>query len=107
MRTGKRERRAGPRLELETAAEVRQGDEWISGVTTDLSDGGVRVRADAPVEIGAVLQVGFTLPTGEFRARAVVRHASEGELSLEFFELSHQAQMTLTAMMGQRLVSWG
>lgn len=101
------ERRAEPRVALERQVEMPHGFTSIEGTTIDLSEGGIRVSTETSAAPGTDFELKLTLPTCALIAHAVVRHASPGELALEFTGLSHVARSTLTGIMGQRLVSWG
>ena len=73
-----------PRIEVDRLATVRSGARVCGVNTRDISQGGVKVETDAPLEIGA--QVVITLD--KFRPlQGVVRWCGEGFAGIAFHQL--------------------
>ena len=73
-----------PRIEVDRLATVRSGARVCGVNTRDISQGGVKVETDAPLEVGA--QVVLTLD--KFRpVQGVVRWCGEGFAGIAFHQL--------------------
>lgn len=69
------ERRHYPRRPIAVAATIDLESEhnFYAGVTSDISEGGVFIASDAPLEVGDEVDLALTLFANEVRARGEVR----------------------------------
>lgn len=79
------------------------GERVISRVTT-IGLGGLYICTSKPAEIGAILKLLFELPSGEVRARAVVRsvEANKG-MGVEFTGMGYEARARLHQLLKRLL----
>jgi len=102
------ERRAAPRIPLETDVAVGGGGRVQTGVSSDVSPTGVCVSVFALLPVGAKVSVRFRLPTGIVVSNGVVRWAREAHpgslarLGIELVETSEEARDTLRRFCGNR-----
>ncbi|MGB0036702.1 MAG: PilZ domain-containing protein [Candidatus Acidiferrales bacterium] len=100
------ENRKYPRCQLEKGISVA----WVTGSIREVSRvttvglGGVFIHTPNPPREGTLLRLLFDLPSGEVRARAVVRNRKAGEgMGIQFLELRPEARGRLAEMMRRLL----
>jgi c-di-GMP-binding flagellar brake protein YcgR len=80
------ERRRRPRYWLSALMTIRPPDgSAISGLSVDISEGGISVMSDAPLKVGDTVELE---PVEDGRVSAVVRHKLGQMYGLEFVDLS-------------------
>ena len=67
------EHRHFPRVALEVEVDLASESNFFSGLSGDLSEGGLYVSTYRAVQIGSPVDVAFTLPNGKVQAHGVVR----------------------------------
>ncbi|HEY6458539.1 MAG TPA: TIGR02266 family protein [Polyangiaceae bacterium] len=72
------ERRADPRVPVETDVTIGGQGRVVTGVSADVSLGGIFVATYAPLPIGTRVSLRFRLPTGQVVGAGVVRWVREG-----------------------------
>jgi uncharacterized protein (TIGR02266 family) len=88
------ERRSHRRYQFQEEVSLESDSQFFSGLSGDISEGGIFISTYREVAIGEEVLVEITLPEGTLRARGVVRWrrvASEGGapgLGISFTELS-------------------
>lgn len=92
-------RRQLPRIRLETSIDMHSASNFFTGLSENISDGGVFVATDRDAPIGTEVELAFTLPDGvEIRGRGQVRWARRRRdgvvagLGVQFIDLSGAAQ---------------
>ena len=79
------------------------GERTISRVAT-LGLGGIFISTLKPPPVGAIVRLVFDVPTGEVRARAVVRSSQAGRgMGVEFTAMSLEARARLDKLLKQLL----
>jgi uncharacterized protein (TIGR02266 family) len=102
------ERRATPRIPVETDVTLGGQGRVQSGVSLDVSMGGIFVAAYAPLPVGSRVSVRFRLPTGSIVATGAVRWVREGRpgriagMGIGFTEMSDEDRETLRRFCGNR-----
>ena len=91
------ERRARPRAQLKTEIHLRSESNFFTGLTRDISEGGVFIATYCPVPVGTIVELEFTLPpswvpvrvTGEVRWIAEYNPSADGHpgLGMRFIDL--------------------
>jgi uncharacterized protein (TIGR02266 family) len=77
-----------------------------TGVSSNVSTGGMFVAAFAPMPVGAPVSIKFRLPTGQVVANGIVRWAREGRpgvisgMGIEFVEMDELDRETLKRFCG-------
>ncbi len=92
-----------PRVELHVEIDLHSDSHFFSGLSGDVSEGGLFVQTYRPLKIGQEVDVAFDLGGQDVRARAVVRwrrertaHAEPG-FGLEFVELPEEGRELVRA----------
>lgn len=84
------ERRRDRRIATDLPTVLKVGKKPLNGTTTNVSFHGLSVRLDDPPPLRQLVQVELELPTGKpFSAHAMVVHAGQGFVGLEFFGRSN------------------
>ena len=100
------EKRKRPRVTLPRGMDITwrgRGEAVLSRVKT-ISAGGLSILAPEPAPNGELLHVSFEVPAGEVTARAVVRHARQGEgMGVEFVTISDEARARLNNLLEKLL----
>jgi len=100
------EKRALPRVALPRGMDVTwkaDGESMVSRVQT-ISAGGLSIATPEPPGVGEVIQVRFDVPAGEVNARAIVRHARQGEgMGVEFIAISQESRDRLDLLLRKLL----
>jgi hypothetical protein len=79
------------------------GESLVSRVQT-ISAGGLSIATPAPPAVGELIQVRFDVPAGEVNARAIVRHARQGEgMGVEFIAISQESRDRLDLLLRKLL----
>ena len=68
-------RRSSPRAALTVPVSYRVGNTISTGLSLNVSSGGIAVRTSSPLEIGAAVKVRFRLPKRDFEIEADARVA--------------------------------
>ena len=75
----------------------------VSRVST-IGMGGIFISAAEPPPIGEIVRLVFDTPSGEVRARAIVRSSEQGRgMGVEFTEMSLQARARLDRLLKRLL----
>jgi uncharacterized protein (TIGR02266 family) len=92
-----------PRVELHVEIDLHSESHFFSGLSGDVSEGGLFAQTYRPLTIGQEVDVAFVLDGQDVRARAVVRwgrertaHAEPG-FGLEFVELPEEGRALVGA----------
>jgi len=100
------EKRALPRIALPRGMSVTwkgNGESIVSRVQT-ISAGGLSIATPEPPPVGDLVQLRFDVPAGEVNARAIVRHAHQGEgMGVEFIAISQDARDRLDLLLRKLL----
>ena len=102
------ERRSSPRIPIETDVTVGGHGRVQSGVSIDVSMGGLFVAAYAPLPVGTRVSVRFRLPTGSVVASGAVRWVRDARpgriagMGIELTEMSDEDRETLRRFCGNR-----
>jgi uncharacterized protein (TIGR02266 family) len=102
------DRRTELRVPLETDVTIGGEGRVMTGLSSDISMGGMFVATFVPMPLGARVSLRFRLPTGQMLAAGVVRWAREGRpgiiagMGIEFVEMSEQDQAALRRFCGDR-----
>ena len=100
------EKRALPRVALPRGMDVTwkaDGESMVSRVQT-ISAGGLSIATPEPPGVGELIQVRFDVPAGEVNARAIVRHARQGEgMGVEFIAISQESRDRLDLLLRKLL----
>lgn len=103
--SGEKKRRY-PRIELPKGMWVAWhdgGKRWVSRVRT-LGMGGLYINIPDPPTVGTVVRLLFEVPSGEVRARAIVRDVKPGEgMGVEFREMTAEDRARLQQLL-KRLI---
>lgn len=67
------EHRQHPRIALEAEIDLASESHFFSGLSGDLSEGGLFVQTYREVGVGSDVAVSFSLPNGQIRAQGTVR----------------------------------
>jgi len=92
------ERRRAPRYRTALPVAIRNRENGdLEGQSTAISEGGISVSLPAPVPVGSVVLLQFTLPThpSQFRLWAVVRHLIGLHHGLEFVSVTEGERLSL------------
>jgi hypothetical protein len=86
---------------------------WQSGRQRDvsrihsLSLGGLFILTPDPPPVGALVKLLLDLPSGEVRARAVIRHAKQGKgMGIKFVSMGQEGRARLKQLMAELLQSY-
>ncbi len=99
------DRRRHPRLRLEVPVDIDQGHHLYLGNTADISDGGIFVRTDAPIRVGASVRLHLTsghhviTVIGRVAWRRRPEAGAVAGIGVQFTEMSPHARATLRALM--------
>lgn len=102
------ERRAAPRIPLETDVTLGGQGRVVAGVSSDVSLGGLFVAAYAPLPAGTRVSVRFRLPTGQVMGTGIVRWTREARpgllagMGIELRELGELDRGVLAKFCGER-----
>jgi hypothetical protein len=102
------ERRANPRIPLETDITLASTSRVQTGVVLDVSAGGVCAAAYAPLAVGERASVRFRLPTGTVVATGSVCWVREGRpgsiprMGIAFSEIGEDDRDALRRFCGER-----
>jgi uncharacterized protein (TIGR02266 family) len=102
------ERRAAPRIPVETDITIGGHGRVQTGVSADVSMGGLFVSVYAPLPLGTKVSLRFRLPTGSVVASGVVRWSREARpgrlagMGIELAEMSEDDRDTLRRFCGNR-----
>ena len=66
------------RYKIQMDAEITSNDKTIMGQISDISDGGVYITTESPVDISSELDIRFKYHTMGFQMRGKVAHAKKG-----------------------------
>lgn len=107
-----RERRASPRINLESEVTFSGHDNFYTGFAEDISEGGLFLNTYDIKPMGTEVDLHFSLPDGtEVQARAVVRWVRETRdpdsdvppgMGLQFVELGQESKVAIEAFLRQR-----
>jgi len=79
------------------------GERVVSRITT-VGLGGLFIRVSEPPPLGDIIRLYFELPSGEVRARAVVRNSIQGEgMGVEFTAMEPEARGRLNQLLRRLL----
>lgn len=67
------DRRSDARIAIETEVSLESDSQFFTGLTGNLSGGGVFVATYRPLPVGCTVVMTLTLPDGELRVRGTVR----------------------------------
>jgi uncharacterized protein (TIGR02266 family) len=90
------EHRVHPRVAFEVEIDLHSESHFFSGLSGDVSEGGLFVQTYRPLKVGDHVQVAFDLPDGRVEADAVVRwrrahgDAQGAGVGIEFESLSEK-----------------
>jgi hypothetical protein len=105
MITKKKERRY-PRVGLPKGVLVAwqtAGDRIVSRIET-LGLGGLFIQTPDPPQVGVILKLFFQLPSGDVRARAIVRNCKKGTgMGVEFTGMGYEARGRLVQVLKRLL----
>ncbi|HTQ47364.1 MAG TPA: TIGR02266 family protein [Polyangiaceae bacterium] len=102
------DRRSGPRVAIEVDVAIGGADRVVTGVSGDVSVGGLYVSTYRPLPEGTRVSVRFRLPTGQVMATGVVRWTREGRpgrlpgMGIELVELDEMDRDCLERFCGKR-----
>ncbi len=102
------ERRAAPRVPVETDVTIGGNGRVTTGVSCDLSMGGIFVATYAPMPLGTRVSLRFRLPTGSVVATGAVRWVRDpapgriAGLGIELLEMEEADRDTLRRFCGNR-----
>jgi PilZ domain-containing protein len=100
------EKRALPRVALPRGMNVtwRGNGESLDSRVLTISAGGLSIATPEPPGVGELIQLRFDVPAGEVNARAIVRHARQGEgMGVEFIAISQDARDRLDLLLRKLL----
>ena len=103
-----RDRRSSPRASVEVDLGVYSESNFFTGLTRDISDGGLFVATHVPLPVGTELTVKFTLPgCDEVSAKGVVawmRDPQEGApgMGVRFTEITAEAEALVHRFIAKR-----
>jgi uncharacterized protein (TIGR02266 family) len=101
-------RRASPRATLSVAVSYRVANTIATGLTLNVSTGGVAIRTTSPLEIGTALKVRFRLPKGKHEIDADARVAWADHrvgMGLQFTRIDAGDQATVEAYVSAHFFS--
>lgn len=102
------DRRGTPRVAVEVDVSIGGDGRVVTGVSGDVSVGGLYVSTYRPLPEGTRVSVRFRLPTGNVMASGVVRWTREGRpgrlpgMGIEFVELDALDRECLERFCGKR-----
>jgi uncharacterized protein (TIGR02266 family) len=98
------ERRRGERLDCEFEVEFLSDTHFMTGITQDLSEGGIFIATYQQLPVGTQVELAFELPgeqrvetKGEVRWSRNERGDTRPGIGIAFTELSHAALASITA----------
>lgn len=77
MKHESKERRVHTRIQVQVEVSMESATQLYTGLTGDLSEGGVFVPTWQEVPVGSEVDLELTLPNGSIRTRSVVRWRRE------------------------------
>jgi hypothetical protein len=81
------EARLCPRFKLDANLKIHSGTgELLSGYAVDISESGISALLPIEVSMGEVVDLGFELPLGPVRVRAVVRERNAFRYGFQFVQ---------------------
>lgn len=102
-------RRQLPRLRFEVAIDLHSRSNFYTGVTENISEGGIFMATEERLPLGTRIDLAFALPGGEdIRTQGVVRWIREpaghlaGGLGIGFEELSEDAYLAIRDFLESR-----
>jgi uncharacterized protein (TIGR02266 family) len=102
------ERRAELRVPLETDVTIGGEGRVLTGLSSDISMGGMFVATFVPMPVGARLSLRLRLPTGQVIAAGIVRWTREGRpgiiagMGVEFVDMGDMDRAALRRFCGDR-----
>jgi uncharacterized protein (TIGR02266 family) len=102
------ERRADPRIPVETDVTLGGQGRLQTGVSLDVSMGGLFVAAYAPMPVGTRVSLRLRLPTGSVMGAGTVRWVRDARpgriagMGIEFTEIGDEDRETLRRFCGNR-----
>ena len=79
------------------------GGRHVSGVGT-VGLGGIYIRTPNPPPVGEMVRMVFNVPSGEVRAKGVVRHSTEGRgMGVEFTSMQPEDRGRLSQLLSRLL----
>jgi uncharacterized protein (TIGR02266 family) len=102
------ERRSSPRIPVETDVTMGGHGRVSSGVSCDISMGGIFVATYAPMPEGTRVSLRFRLPTGQVVSTGVVRWVRASRpgriagMGIELLEMEEEDRETLRRFCGNR-----
>jgi uncharacterized protein (TIGR02266 family) len=102
------ERRSSARTRIEVEVSLDSESHFFTGMTGDLSTGGIFVATYRPIEIGEQLHIKFVLPFGEVDARGRVCWKREGVgdvgpgVGIAFEDLSESTRIAIQRFCDER-----
>jgi uncharacterized protein (TIGR02266 family) len=102
------ERRAVPRVPIEVEVSLTSESHFFTGLTGDLSEGGLFIATWRKVAVGAQLELALSLPDGPVLARGRVRWMRDAMecgapgLGVAFDDLSDEARLRVEAFCAKR-----
>jgi uncharacterized protein (TIGR02266 family) len=101
-------RRSSPRAQLGVSVSYRFGNTIATGLSLNVSAGGLAIRTTSPLEVGAVIKVRFRLPKGgrEIEADARVAWADRRVgMGLQFTRIDNADQAAVAAYVSAHFFS--
>lgn len=102
-------RRQQPRQRFEAAVDLHSRSNFYTGVTENISEGGLFIATEERLPIGTPVDLAFSLPSGEdLRLKGVVRWTREtagglaGGLGIGFEELTEEAYLAVRTFLESR-----
>lgn len=96
--------REEPRFGIEVDVDIVSGNQFFTGFSKNLSEGGIFVATDDLVPIGTLIEMSFTVPNvahhfktiGEVRwARETSSHLGPAGVGIQFLEVSRDQRQLL------------
>ena len=78
------DRREHKRIALRVAVTASSADNFFTGLSEDLSEGGVFLTTYCPPQLGAVVELSIAAPAGSFRVTGEVRWHGHDEQGIPF-----------------------
>ena len=109
MKPDSKERRVHTRIQVQVEVSMESATQLYTGLTGDLSEGGVFVPTWEAVPVGSEVDLEITLPNGAIRTRSVVRWRREMSsddvppgVGIGFLEMDDDAQALLSEFCAER-----
>lgn len=105
---GRQDERRSRRIPLEIEVSLTSESQFYSGITGNISEGGLFVATYHRPPIGNPLEIELTLPSGTFRARGIVRWVRDTQegaspgLGIEFEDLSEEMRNAIEDFLSER-----